>query len=208
MATASKKHKAENKSRHKNQDRKHLASRLYILIASVGILLIIAGISYIFYSRYVLSFSADPYPSENIFRKTGLPVKLEIPAIGITLPVFEAQIKNGIWQTSDTGATHLLVSAVPGQKGNIIIYGHNKQSIFGHLADIPAGSLIMVTSDSGQKYYYKIKEVITVSPNNLDPVKPTLYEVLTVYTCTGFLDSKRLVIRAYPLLIPQVNPMP
>jgi len=208
MVTASKRHKASNKQGHKNPKHFVKPGWPYILTAVTGVVLIILGISYVSYSRSVLSFSADPYPIGNIFQKTGFPVKIEIPSVGISQTVYEALIKNGVWQTSDAGATHLMVSAVPGQKGNIIIYGHNKQSIFGQLKQVRTGNSIIITTDSGNKYYYKVGNINTVTPDNLDPVKPTASEILTVYTCTGFLDSKRLVIRADPVLLPLVNPFP
>jgi len=35
-------------------------------------------------------------------------------------------------------------------------------------------------------------------PSDTTYLLPTKVEILTLYTCTGFLDSKKLIVRAMP----------
>ena len=58
------------------------------------------------------------------------------------------------------------------------------------------GMKVYVFTDSGW-YQYEVGEITEVSPNKTEVVAPTENEILTLYTCSGFSDSKRLIIVAY-----------
>ena len=45
-------------------------------------------------------------------------------------------------------------------------------------------------------YTYEIKEIKEVFPNQTEVVAPTEDETLTLYTCSGFDDARRLIIIA------------
>ena len=120
--------------------------------------------------------------------------------LGIDLEVKEASINNGIWEISETTASFLNSSAKPGEGGNIVIYGHNKKDILGKLiGNIKTGMEIQIFSQNGTFFRYETIEIKTVTPNEIGVVLPTDYEILTLYTCTGLLDSKRLIIKAIPI---------
>lgn len=127
------------------------------------------------------------------------PTSIDIPAISVDLPVTEAAIKNGEWQVSNTGASHLQTSANPGEGGNVVIYGHNLLRIFGKLASLKLGDKIYITNQNGEKTTYIAEEKKIVFPDEVESVLPTDHEQLTIYTCTGFADSQRLVFIAKPL---------
>lgn len=114
------------------------------------------------------------------------------------MPITEASISQGVWQVSETGASHLSSSESPGKKGNIIIYAHNLTRLFGPIVNVKKGDLIMVRTKKAL-YTYVVEKTYTVSPDQIELLLPTKSEVLTLYTCTGFLDSKRFVIQARPI---------
>jgi LPXTG-site transpeptidase (sortase) family protein len=171
---------------------------VFTLMGLTGGVLIVAGIAYLVYIRTILSFSNPPKAYLGLYNRPGKPVSIDIPAIDLTVRIREAVIRNGVWQTDMRRAMHLSASANPGENGNIIIYGHNTSGIFADLQDVKTGNSIILTTDTGAKNAYIIESIETVTPDNLAVIAPTKEEILTVYTCTGFLDSQRLVIRAHP----------
>lgn len=127
------------------------------------------------------------------------PVFIDIPKTAERIPVESAHIINGNWQTSDNTATHLITSSGINGGGNIVIYGHNTSGIFKSLKTIAVGESLILEATDQSKHEYKISEIKVVDPEQVTDVQPADHEVLTVYTCTGWLDSKRLIIKAYPI---------
>jgi len=41
-----------------------------------------------------------------------------------------------------------------------------------------------------------VNKITAVYPNQVQIIAPTKNETLTLYTCTGFYDEKRLIVRA------------
>lgn len=46
---------------------------------------------------------------------------------------------------------------------------------------------------------FTIDQTAVISPTQASVVNPTLDTRLTIYTCTGFLDTKRFVVVAKPV---------
>lgn len=160
-------------------------------------LLTFGGISY--YQVRVLSFSKVPPEVQKSTQQIDLPVEIIIPSIQIDLKVDPGQIKDGVWQISDISATFLNTSAPPGSGGNTVIYGHNKQVIFGNLPYLSIGQKIMVKTKSGKIYNYVADQKYFVGPDRVDLVSPSDKEELTIYTCYGLFDGERAVVRAKPI---------
>jgi len=168
----------------------------YVLIF-LGFALFSFGAANYYFAR-ILSFSKVP---EAVVKSTGnldIPVEIIIPSIQIDLKVETGQIKSGVWLTSDSAATFLNTSAVPGGGGNTVIYGHNKKMIFGNLPYLSLGQKIIVKTQSGKIYTYEVYQKDFVGPERVDLVSPTSAEELTIYTCWGLFDSQRVVIKARP----------
>lgn len=117
---------------------------------------------------------------------------------GHTQPISQEYYQDGTWTISADTASFLTTASRPSQSGNIIIYGHNKPTIFGPLHAINQGDELMIKTTDNSEYTYVVTEVSTVTPSQVEKLQPTDYEVLTLYTCTGWLDSKRLIIQAQP----------
>lgn len=103
------------------------------------------------------------------------------------------------WTVSEVEASHLAQSAVPGEKGNIIIYGHNKREILGNIRAFKGSETITIKTSDGLEHQYKISKLLETDPNDVKYLEPTDSEVLTIYTCSGLMDSKRFIVRAEPV---------
>jgi|SRR5579859_1457041 len=195
---AAKEKKAEAKPKLKF-DRHKVLFFSFLAIFILGANLLAIGLIYKAYLNTTLSFEVAPVTQLDISQRRSTPVRVEIPSQSIDLPIFEAKIVKGIWETSEKGATHLDTSARPGESGNTVIYGHNLLRLFGRIQRMKDGDLITVRTQDGGSYTYVVTQTQVVKPNQIDVVLPTKYEVLTLYTCTGFLDSQRFVIHAKPV---------
>lgn len=165
-----------------------------LLFLIMGLVLILFSLSYRNYKSRALSFNGAI--TETFNKQYTKPVHIEIPDLKIDLPVEEGGIQEGIWSVSEKGATHLNISENPGGKGNIVIYGHNKNKLFGPIRWIKNDTIIKILNEDGIEYDYKVTEKVEVKPTDLSYVLPKNEEVLTLYTCTGFADSKRLIVTA------------
>jgi LPXTG-site transpeptidase (sortase) family protein len=171
-----------------------------IFLIFIGVLLVsLWGLHKFTYNR-ALSIS-EKILSSYTKQKTGTALPIHI-GIGtrISLPVVEAGRENGVWAISQTSANHVRQSALPNEKGNIIIYGHNLNKIFGYLMDTKEGDIIRIRMTDGTLHKYKVESTQYVSPSQTALLAPTHEEVLTVYTCAGLFDSLRFVVRAKPTL--------
>jgi len=121
------------------------------------------------------------------------PIRIEIKEVGIDLPIFPANIRNGIWDTTTEGASYLVSSPVPGEKGNSIIYAHDWASLFGPLLNIRKDMVIKVVYEDKSRRYFKVKNIEVVSYNDSSILDSSNEREITLYTCTGFFDSKRFV---------------
>lgn len=125
-------------------------------------------------------------------------VRIIIPRININLPIVEAPVVDGYWQLSENFASHGQGSANPGEKGNTVIFAHARVNLFYNLRDAQKEDLIYIfTKDKWRAY--KVQEITTVFPSQVEVIKPTSNETLTLYTCSGFYDEKRLIVRATPI---------
>lgn len=123
------------------------------------------------------------------------PIGILIPGLSVDLPIKESKVINGYWEVADSTANHGEGSASPGENGNIVIFAHAKPNLFAPLRDIKKGDTIYILTND-KWYRYSVKETKLVDPSQTEVIKPTTSEVLTLYTCSGFLDSKRLIVKA------------
>lgn len=107
---------------------------------------------------------------------------------------------DGSWTVSENHASYLTLSSLPGHPGNIIIYGHNKRSILGNIRALKGSEKITLTMADGTTKFYQVKSIKEVSPTDPKLLAPTSEETLTLYTCSGFMDSQRFVVRAIPAI--------
>ena len=179
-------------------------NNLSFLKLTAGLLIFVVGIVLIFNKdtgNQLLSSSFENEPvkaNELILNNevTGdVPHRIIIPSLKINLEVKEANIVNGYWEVFEDTAGWGRGSAFPGQTGNQVIFAHARENLFLPLRSIKENEKIYVLAKD--KYYlYEVREIKEVYANQTEVLKTTDDETLTLYTCSGFADSKRLIIAA------------
>lgn len=124
------------------------------------------------------------------------PSGIIISSINVWLPIYPSKIQNGKWETSRKGVSYLLNGVTPGEKGNAIFYGHNWPNLLGSLSRVKPGDTIQIVNMDGHTKNFVVSTVQEVTPNDTSVLSQTTDKRLTLYTCTGFLDSERLVVVA------------
>ncbi len=167
---------------------------------------LILGVFFIFQGLFDISKRLGFYKVSPNFSQTNVeytktetssvPVKISISSIALNLPIESTLIENGTWPTSQFGVSFLKNSGTVGLPGNLILYGHNWKTILGNLKNANVGDEVIVQNSSGQEFFYNIAYIATVSSDNVSILADSTDERLTLYTCTGLLDQKRLVVVA------------
>lgn len=174
---------------------KHFISTFLIIF---GVIILIFGfyLTHLRYSPKTLAFEGASSLSQA--SHATLPRMIKINSINIVLPVVASKITNNLWETTPDGVSFLTTSAKPGSKGNSVFYGHNWGSILGNLHKTKPGDKIEIVMDNGKKYEYDVEYTAVVEPTQTSVINDVGDERLTIYTCTGFLDTKRFVVVAKP----------
>lgn len=125
---------------------------------------------------------------------------LQIPAIGVDAFVVDGLTLNpSVWgPLLREGPAHLAGSALPGQPGNMVIFGHVNiwGSVFLNLHKLKPGDQIIVTASWG-RYVYQVTGSQEIVPTDTAAVAPQNGPpTLQLITCTGILDAHRLVVAA------------
>jgi sortase A len=184
------------------------------LAAGALLVLFIAGAIYIRISQAkekpVSNISLSPTPTlvptiDPKIKEFGL----KIDKLNLLVPIIkdvDGGNKEAYNKALKEGVAHFKDSALPGEKGNIFIFGHSSAEvrsdywkIFATLSDLEVGNEISVFYQ-GNVYKYKVSEKKTVEPTDLSVLKKGKKEVLTLMTCWPLgTNLKRLIIKAEPM---------
>lgn len=141
----------------------------------------------------------SPPPAEvilstnNIDTQKNTPESISIPTLKIELSIAPAVAKNNQWTLYDDKISWLVTSKTPGD-GNVILYGHNWDNLFGKLGKLQLEEEITVVAD-GKSYTYAVSEIKQVTPGDVEEIL-SKENRLTLYTCEGSFDEKRLIVVA------------
>lgn len=127
------------------------------------------------------------------------PIRLFIPKLEKSLAIEEGEVVNNRWSISQTGVSFYKDSAVPGSVGNSVIYGHNLKNVLGDLQKLTNEDKIYVILSDGSFAKYEVFEKKTIKPDQVEILNQTQDSRLTIYTCSGFLDTARYVVVAREL---------
>ena len=122
------------------------------------------------------------------------PTRIVIPVIKLDWPVVEG---DG-WEELKQGIGHHAGTANPGERGNMVLSGHN--DVYGEpfrdLEVIEIGKEVLVyTGPNAYRYIIKAKRV--VAPTDLSPLEPSRIPIVTLITCTPYrIDTMRLIVIA------------
>jgi len=143
-----------------------------------------------------LAFNTIPQLVEQM-QDSGEFSSLSINNVGINLSIETTKIENNKWQISNNGISYLSGSALPGQIGNSIFYGHNWNSILGNLINTKPGDIVIVNYKDGSKKDFVVRYTYEVSPKDTSILSQSDERMLTIYTCSGLFDTKRFVAVAF-----------
>jgi LPXTG-site transpeptidase (sortase) family protein len=144
-------------------------------------------------------------PADLLYSNTA--VVLEIPSLGIKIPVVGVPRKNGTWDVTWLGnqAGWLDGSAFPSWKGNSLLTGHVYLSngLPGPFVDVyrlKYGDRIVIHA-YGQKYTFAVQTNAVVDPTDTTVMKHEERAWLTLITCKEYDQQtntykKRVVVRA------------
>lgn len=118
--------------------------------------------------------------------ETGYMAVIELPTLGITLPVNEE------WSED---ASHISPCRYQGnlKTKDLIIAGHNYGSHFGYLHDLQLGDPIIITDASQKKYEYQVSKKETIPGTSIDKMQKGEWD-LTLFTC-DYMGTSRITIR-------------
>jgi sortase A len=122
------------------------------------------------------------------------PTRLVIPAIGVDWPI----VPGDGWEELKRGVGHHVGSADPGERGNMILSGHNDVfgEVFKDLEALKNGDEIQVYA-GGHMFKYQVRAKRIVLPNELSVLQDTREPVVTLITCHPYrVDTHRLVVIA------------
>ncbi len=123
------------------------------------------------------------------------PTKISIPSIDLSLDISPGVIVNNQWTLFTDKISWLSTSSRIGE-GNTILYGHNRIGLFGGLKKLSVGDEITIKQDD-KPYKFKVWQIHKVLPTDVEAVLSNQNQ-LTLYTCDGSFDQRRLVVFALP----------
>lgn len=139
---------------------------------------------------YVQSITPMPIPTPG----PGQPTRIQIPAVNVDATVVEGDD----WNQLKKGVGHHLGSANPGERGNLVLSGHDDVfgEIFRHLDQLKAGDEVIVYSGN-QRYRYVVSSQRIIQPTQVEVMLPTSDPTLTLISCYPYLvDTQRIVVFA------------
>ncbi|MCL4393403.1 MAG: sortase [Chloroflexi bacterium] len=120
------------------------------------------------------------------------PTRIVISAIDVDWPVVEGDS----WDELKQGIGHRVGSANPGERGNLVLSGHD--DVYGEpfrdLEKLNVGSEVLVYA-GGTSFRYVVKARRVVAPSDLSVLAASKSPVITLITCTPYrVDTSRLVV--------------
>jgi sortase A len=129
------------------------------------------------------------------------PTRLLIPALALDTPVKEVFIIDGVWEVAEYAAGYLHGTSLPGggnggEGSNTVLAGHAglRGAVFGNLGALSTGDDIYLDA-GGWRYHYRVRDMKSVWPTQVEILDSTSTPVLTLLTCTNW-DTQRLVVVA------------
>lgn len=174
-------------------------------------------------AEYYASRFSTPVPAASAVSSTVVDQNLSqivIPSIGVKAPVIYESSPNNNTIAYDlrSGVVHYGTTALPGEKGNVVIFGHssgltwapgNYKFVFTLLDKLRAGQQITLDYH-GTRYVYVVSDSQVVAPTDMKVLNTNgAQSELSLITCTPVGTSKnRLVVHAKQLYPDPVSNKP
>lgn len=160
-----------------------------------GILLIIFGV-FLLVSYSTLSLPLSNSSIASVSAQPLWPKSINITKSKVTAQVRAGGYENGKWILDDNYAFYLPTSGKLGQGGNTILYAHTRDRLFGSLKKTSVGDIIILGDANGKIYSYKVYSIESIKPYQVEKIETNLKDTVTLFTCDGWFDEKRLVVKA------------
>ena len=120
------------------------------------------------------------------------PTRIVIPAINVDWPI----VQGDSWEELKQGIGHRVGSVNPGERGNLILSGHN--DVYGEpfrdLEKLEIGKEVLVYAGPAT-FRYVIKAKRVVLPTDLSVLTPSKDPIITLISCTPYrVDTHRIII--------------
>ncbi len=128
---------------------------------------------------------------------SGKPTRIIVEQFKIDLPIIDGVYDQSTrsWSLSFDAAHYALITPNPNTvAGNTFIYGHNTKTIFGELDKLKMNDRVNIVTDKGASFYYSLRGVKEVEPSDVASLTPTAKPTLTIQTCSGNWDEKRMML--------------
>jgi len=125
---------------------------------------------------------------------------MDIPAIGVETTVLEGlTYAPAVWtDLLRDGPAHVQGSALPGQPGNMVVFGHLNiwGAVFMHLDQVAPGDLVQFQTTYGA-FTYRLTGSQTIAQTDFAAValRKGGPATLQLVTCEGALDQQRLLVQ-------------
>lgn len=166
----------------------------------ISVIAVASGAAILIYAAYqkvgLALIPKAPLQVQEPTRTAAKPAKLYIPNMDRVLYVSDGYVQANRWTVSETGVSYLTTSALPTQAGNTVMYGHNRKGILGGLWRVREGDYLYVILENGQFVKYQVAQRKEIKPTQVEILERTEDSRLTLYTCSGFLDTARFVLVA------------
>lgn len=182
--------------------KKMLIGRIFLIL----IILTLLGIWQIKIPAKTVLSANQPVTSAGAYQD----FHLLIPRINVNAPVIadvDGSDKDIYFNTLQEGVAHFKGTAKPGEGSNIFIFGHSSfyawdpgkyKKVFLKLEELEIGDEIILWHNQ-KEYQYKISKIIIIEPDQVDVLKPTPTEQLTLMTCVPPGTAlKRLIVVGKP----------
>ena len=153
----------------------------------------------IFYLFLRINTSIYSYkPAVEPLCNLNIPQTISFSNTSVVLKLKAGEVKGNDWTTYDDAVSwHINSGSNLCDKGNIVMWAHNRKGLFAELYNVSTGEIVSVAGEEGIRKY-RIVDIRDVVSTDLTLVKVD-DDRLTLYTCDGFLDSKRRFVIAKPV---------
>jgi LPXTG-site transpeptidase (sortase) family protein len=127
-------------------------------------------------------------------RVEGVPVRLQIPSLGIDLPIIKGyhNKQSNTWTLTKTKVQYAVDTPLANNEGgNTFLYGHNRKEVFRDLSKIALGAEAVVTTENGHVFTYAFEGALETTPDDGTLFNYQGPPIMTVQTCSGMWYQNR-----------------
>jgi|SRR5690242_15326486 len=170
-------------------------------VVAVGYALSILAVGWIYQARETSKFEHEVILPASRIPPVGDSIgEIDIPSIALRAVVIQGSSP----QVLRLGVGHLYETPTPGEPGNVVLAGH-RDTFFRPLRRVAVGDAILLRT-GGQTFRYLVQSTEVVSPKDVDVLKSSNGNELTLVTCFPFdyvgPAPKRFIVHAREAMAP------